>query len=95
MFVAQNFSTSHWVTSDSLYKLSLNGSEGKFGFIKIADEYSGTDAANLNYYAGMAYLNTAKYTEAIEYLSSNRKMLFGCFGKGAIGDAAQNNQKRL
>jgi hypothetical protein len=27
------------------YKLSLNGSEGKFGFIKIADEYSGTDAA--------------------------------------------------
>jgi hypothetical protein len=50
--------------SDSLYKLSLNGSEGKFGFIKIADEYSGTDAANLaNYYAGMAYLNTAKYTE--------------------------------
>jgi cytochrome c553 len=55
--------------SDSLYKLSLNGSEGKFGFIKIADEYSGTDAANLaNYYAGMA-LNTAKYTEAIEYLS--------------------------
>jgi hypothetical protein len=40
--------------SDSLYKLSLNGSEGKFGFIKIADEYSGTDAGNLaNYYAGL------------------------------------------
>jgi hypothetical protein len=32
----------------------------KVGFIKIADEYSGTDAANLaNYYAGMVYLNTA------------------------------------
>jgi hypothetical protein len=36
--------------SDSLYKLSLNGSEGKFGFIKIADEYSGTDANLANYY---------------------------------------------
>jgi hypothetical protein len=43
MFVAQeNFLNG--VASDSLYKLSLNGSEGKFGFIKIADEYSGTDA---------------------------------------------------
>jgi hypothetical protein len=40
------------------YIISLNGSEGKFGFIKT-DEYSGTDAGNLaNYYAGMAYLNT-------------------------------------
>jgi hypothetical protein len=29
-----------------LYKLSLNGSEGKFDS-KIADEYSGTDAGNL------------------------------------------------
>jgi hypothetical protein len=57
MFVAQqNFQQPLTVLSDSLYKLSLNGSEGKFGFIKIADEYSGTDAANLaNYYAGMAF----------------------------------------
>jgi hypothetical protein len=39
--------------SDSLYKLSLNGSEGKFGS-KIADEYSGTDADLANYYAGIA-----------------------------------------
>jgi hypothetical protein len=46
MFVAQeNFQqATNGVASDSLYKLSLNGSEGKFGFIKIADEYSGTDA---------------------------------------------------
>jgi hypothetical protein len=49
--------------------LSLNGSEGKFGFLKIADEYSGTDAGNLANYAGIAYLNTGKYTEAIDYLS--------------------------
>jgi hypothetical protein len=37
MFVAQeNFQQANGVASDSLYKLSLNGSEGKFGFIKIA-----------------------------------------------------------
>jgi hypothetical protein len=47
MFVAQeNFQqATNGVASDSLYKLSLNGSEGKFGF--ITDEYSGTDAGNL------------------------------------------------
>jgi hypothetical protein len=58
MFVAQeNFQqATNGVASDSLYKLSLNGSEGKFGFIKIADEYSGTDAGNLANY--MLELNT-------------------------------------
>ena len=37
MFLAQqNFQkATDGVASDSLYKLSLNGSEGKFGFIKI------------------------------------------------------------
>jgi hypothetical protein len=46
MFVAQeNFQqATNGVASDSLYKLSLNGSEGKLDIIKIADEYSGTDA---------------------------------------------------
>jgi tetratricopeptide (TPR) repeat protein len=92
MFVAQqNFQqATDGVASDSLYKLSLNGSEGKFGFIKIADEYSGTDAANLaNYYAGIAFLNTGKYTEAIDYLSKfkSEDIILGALAKGAIGDA--------
>jgi hypothetical protein len=48
MFVAQQKSTSHRRCCKRFnYKLSLNGSEGKFGFIKIADEYSGTDAGKL------------------------------------------------
>src|SRR6478609_6616912 len=71
MFIAQqNFQkATEGTASDSLYKLSLEGSEGKYGFVKIADEYSGTKAANLaNYYAGIAYLNTGKYDEAISYL---------------------------
>ena len=100
MFVAQqNFQkATDGVASDSLYKLSLNGSEGKFGFLKIADEYSGTDAGNLaNYYAGIAYLNTGKYTEAIDYLSKFKSddIILGALAKGAIGDAySQKNQPK-
>ena len=100
MFVAQqNFQkASEGVASDSLYKLSLNGSEGKFGFIKIADEYSGTDAGNLaNYYAGIAYLNTGKYTEAINYLEKFKSddSVLSAMAKGAIGDAySQKNQPK-
>ena len=92
MFLAQqNFQkATDGVASDSLYKLSLNGSEGKYGFLKIADEYSGTDAGNLaNYYAGIAYLNTGKYTEAIDYLNKFKSddIVLGALAKGAIGDA--------
>lgn len=100
MFVAQqNFQkATDGIASDSLYKLSLNGSEGKLGFLKIAEEYSGTDGGNLaNYYAGIAYLNTAKYTEAIEYLSKfkSEDIILGALAKGAIGDAySQKNQPK-
>jgi len=100
MFVAQsNFEkATNGVASDSLYKLSLNGSEGKFGFVKIADEYSGTAAGNLaNYYAGIAYLNTGKYDEAIAYLGkfSSKDLMLSALAKGAIGDAySQKNQQK-
>jgi tetratricopeptide (TPR) repeat protein len=100
MFVAQqNFEqASNGVASDSLYKLALNGSEGKFGFIKIADEYSGTSAGNLaNYYAGVAYLNTGKYAEAIDYLSKfkSEDVILSAMAKGAIGDAyAEKNEPK-
>lgn len=100
MFVAQqNFDkATNGVASDSLYKLALNGSEGKFGFVKIADEYSGTDAGNLaNYYAGMAYLNTGKFDEAIKYLGDfkSEDLILSALAKGAIGDAySQKNQQK-
>lgn len=100
MFVAQqNFQkATDGVASDSLYKLALNGSEGKFGFVKIADEYSGTDAGNLaNYYAGMAYLNTGKFDEAIKYLGDfkSEDLILSALAKGAIGDAySQKNQQK-
>ncbi len=92
MFQAQNY----WEQAltapakDSLYNLSLQGGEGKYGFIDIIENYSGTNAANLaHYYAGMAYLNTNKYQEAIAQLdkfSSDDDML-APLSKGAIGDA--------
>ncbi|WP_299129275.1 tetratricopeptide repeat protein [uncultured Winogradskyella sp.] len=78
------------ISSDSLYTLSLNGGEGKYGMLDIISEYGGTSAANqANYYAGMAYLNLKDYQNAITYLSdfnSNDKML-DPIAKGGIGDA--------
>ena len=78
------------VSSDSLYTMSLNGGEGKFGMLDIINEYGGTQAANLaNYFAGMAYLNLKDYQNAVTYLSdfsSDDKML-GPIAKGGIGDA--------
>ena len=75
---------------DSLYGLSLNGYGGKYGFIDIADKYSGTDAGNqANYYAGMAYLNMNEYQNAISYLDKYKggDAMTGALAKGAIGDA--------
>ncbi|WP_317044721.1 tetratricopeptide repeat protein [Polaribacter butkevichii] len=75
---------------DSLLTLGLEGADGKYGFLDIADSFSGTDAGNLaNYYAGVSYLQMKKYDKAIEFLSkfnSDDEML-GPVSIGAIGDA--------
>lgn len=78
------------VASDSLYALALNGADGKYGFIDIAAEYSGTKAGNLaNYYAGISFLKLKNYEEAIKHLEkfSSEDELLGPVAKGAIGDA--------
>ena len=48
------------------FEEALNGdSIGYVGFIKIADQYSGTDAANLaKAYAGLCYAHLGKFDEA-------------------------------
>lgn len=100
MFQAQQYfqQATDGVASDSLYKLSLKGAEGKFGFVDIADKYSGTDAGNLaNYYAGIAFLNTGKYAEAIDYLEKFKSddVILTALAKGAIGDAySQKNEPK-
>lgn len=81
---------------DSLYNMALNGNAGKYGLIDIAEKYSGTPTGNIAaYQAGMAYLNTRRYQEAIQYLDqfSGGDMLLAPLAKGAIGDAfTQLNQ---
>ena len=68
----------------------MNGGEGKFGFLDITENFGGTKAANLaHYYAGMAFLNTNKYQEAIDHLEefNGEDEILAPFAKGAIGDA--------
>ena len=58
------------VAADSIYNLALQGSDGKYGFVNIAKKYKGTAAGNLaNYYAGISYLKTNNYQQAIIYLN--------------------------
>jgi tetratricopeptide (TPR) repeat protein len=75
---------------DSLLNLGLEGADGKYGFVDIAESYSSTNAGNLaNYYAGVSYLQLKQYDKAIEFLSkfkSDDEML-GPISLGAIGDA--------
>ena len=54
------------------YEQALNGdSIGYTGFLKVADEYSGTKAANLaKAYAGICYAQLGKYEEAVKMLDS-------------------------
>lgn len=81
---------------DSLYNLALNGNAGKYGLVDIADKYSGTPTGNIaRYQAGMAYLNTNQYQEAINYLDKFKTSdpILGPLAKGGIADAfVQLNQ---
>ncbi|WP_319503893.1 tetratricopeptide repeat protein [Bacteroides graminisolvens] len=54
------------------YDIALNGdSLGYQGFLKIADQFSGTSTANLaKAYAGICYKNLGKYDEALKQLES-------------------------
>lgn len=100
MFTAQqNFQKAiDGVKPDSLFVLALKGSEGQYGFVDIADKYSGTDAGNLaNYYAGVSYLNTGKYSEAIQYLEKFKSddAVLSAMAIGLQGDAfSQKNQAK-
>lgn len=75
---------------DSLFNLAINGGNGKFGFVDIAEEYSSTKTGDLaNYYAGISYLNIGDYQNAITYLENfkTEDEIIATFAIGAIGDA--------
>ena len=51
------------------YEQALKGEGNSKGFLKIIDEFGGTETANLaKLYAGLAYAKTDKLDEAIKYL---------------------------
>lgn len=86
---------------DSLFTLSLKGGKGKYGFLEIIQEYSGTKAANLSQYgAGMAYMHKGEYQKAIDHLKKfdSPDDVMGVLALGNIGDAysqLKNNQEAL
>lgn len=58
--------------NQEMFEQALNGDNaGYVGFVKIASDYSGTDAGNLaNLYAGLCYANLNKWQDAQKYLDS-------------------------
>lgn len=71
---------------------ALNGDGATYaGFVKIADDYSGTDAANLaNLYAGLCYANLGKWANAVTYLekySEGSDMMVSPAAHAALGNA--------
>ena len=74
----------------SAYEQALNGdSIGSIGFLKVADQFSGTKAANLaKAYAGICYQNLGKYDEAIKALDgfSGDDQMVAPSIQGAIGN---------
>ncbi len=75
---------------DSLYMVALNGKNGKYGLLDVADNYGGTPSGNLaHYYAGMSYLEMKDYQNAISHLQdfSSDDQILAPLAKGAIGDA--------
>ena len=100
MFQAQSYyerALTNTAESDSLFRLSINGYGGKYGFKDIVEKYGSTATGNsARYYAGMAHLRTGNYQEAIDYLDDykGKDGITGAQAEGAIGDAfAQLNQK--
>ena len=72
------------------FNLALNGDGQYLGFLDIADEYSSTKPGKLaNYYAGLSYLNTGDFENAIEYLDdfSSDDIVLSSLALGCIGDA--------
>ena len=72
------------------FNLALNGDGQYLGFLDVADDYSSTNVGQLaNYYAGLCYLNTADFDNAIDYLGdfSSDDIVLSSLALGCMGDA--------
>ena len=75
-----------------LYEKALNGDgAGYSGFVKVAADYSSTDAGNLaNLYAGLCYAGLGKWNEAAKYLEdfdTKDDQMISPAAEGALGNA--------
>lgn len=73
------------------YEKALNGDGATFpGLLKIASEYSSTDAGNLaNLYAGLCYASLGKWNEAAQYIEKfdgKGDMMISPAAEGALGN---------
>ena len=85
----QMFMAEAYFEKDS-FNLALEGDGNYLGFLDVADEYSSTSAGNLaHYYAGICYLRTGLFEDAIAELNSfdDAGEMLGAVALGAIGDA--------
>lgn len=74
-----------------LYEKALNGDgAGYAGFVKVADDYSSTDAGNLaNLYAGLCYAQLGKWNEAAQYIEefdTKDDQMISPAAEGALGN---------
>lgn len=81
--------------NNEMFDKALNGDgAGYAGFTRIADDYSGTDAANLaNLYAGLCYANLGKWQDAVKYLDNfdtEDDQMVSPAAVAALGDAYAN-----
>jgi TolA-binding protein len=83
MFVAENY-----FEQDS-FQLALDGDGANYGFLDVIDEFSITKAANLaHYYAGVCYMRTGDFEEAIDHLEKfdAEDIMIASLALGALGD---------
>ncbi len=76
------------------FQKALNGDKAQEGFLAVADNYGGTDAANLaGLYAGLCYANLGKWQEAVKYLdsfSAQDDAMISPAATAALGNAQAN-----
>lgn len=76
----------YFVSND--FEKALKGDGSTFpGYVKIAQDYSLTDAGNLaNMYAGICYAKTGKTKEAIKYMEEFSPKSDATISPAALGD---------
>ncbi len=93
MFMAENLfekDSFNLALKGGIMVMTPDGQKQMMGFEQVAENYNLTKTGNLaNYYAGICYLRTGKFEEAIEWLKKydGNDEIISSIAIGAIGDA--------